>query len=254
MIVVGVFLAHSGCVAEEINKTTPTTPITTPATTTMISTRALYATRHISYPSRREDIGSFLEAMGLKTGAEIGVQRGKHAFRILATWPSCQKFVLVDPWASIENDPQKDIYNGPQWQQDFVFEMIIDKFSIFKEKVGIYRATSLAVAEQAIPDASLDFVYLDARHDYCAVKKDLEAWWPKIKAGGIFSGHDFIDTQDPRVNLEGWEWCEDGRREAGGVKRAVEEFAQQLKLTIATTTLDGPHVSWFIQKPFEPDA
>lgn len=29
-------------------------------------------------------------------------------------------------------------------------------------------------AVKQIPDRSLDFIYLDARHDYCAVKEDME--------------------------------------------------------------------------------
>lgn len=32
---------------------------------------------------------------------------------------------------------------------------------------------------------SLDFVYVDARHDYCAVKEDILLYWPKVRPGGI---------------------------------------------------------------------
>lgn len=212
---------------------------------------ASYATRRVPFPSRREDIGRFLETMGLKTGAEIGVQRGNLSFRIMMDWPSCQQFMLVDPWKTFEpNDNYKDMANVPQWQQDMILESVLNIFLHFHDKTKIYRTTSLQIAPNVL-NKTLDFVYLDARHDYCAVKQDLEAWWPKIREGGIFSGHDFIDTRDPRGNLEDWEWCEDGRREPGGVKRAVEEFAQLYNLSIATTTLDAPFVSWFIQKPFE---
>lgn len=40
------------------------------------------------------------------------------------------------------------------------------------------------------PDESLDFVFIDADHHYEEVKKDLLAWWPKVKRGGRFAGHD----------------------------------------------------------------
>ncbi len=53
-------------------------------------------------------------------------------------------------------------------------------------------------------DASLDGCYIDAAHDYKSVVKDLAAWHPKVKAGGIFSGHDYP-------------WHE--------VRRAVDEWA-----------------------------
>jgi predicted O-methyltransferase YrrM len=40
-------------------------------------------------------------------------------------------------------------------------------------------------------DSSLDFVYLDAAHDYHSVARDIDAWLPKIKNGGILAGDDY---------------------------------------------------------------
>ena len=52
----------------------------------------------------------------------------------------------------------------------------------------------------------LDFVFLDAAHDYQSVLADLQAWWPRIKKGGVLAGHDYDGAMFP------------------GVKRAVEAF------------------------------
>lgn len=43
------------------------------------------------------------------------------------------------------------------------------------------------------PDASIDFVFIDAAHDYPNVRADLCAWLPKVKHGGIIAGHDYGD-------------------------------------------------------------
>lgn len=52
--------------------------------------------------------------------------------------------------------------------------------------------------------AIIDFLFLDASHDYDSVKRDLSAWLPKMKPGSVIAGHDYTD-----------EWP--------GVKQAVAE-------------------------------
>lgn len=40
-------------------------------------------------------------------------------------------------------------------------------------------------------DDTVDFVFIDADHTYESVCKDINAWLPKIKKGGMISGHDY---------------------------------------------------------------
>ncbi len=42
---------------------------------------------------------------------------------------------------------------------------------------------------------SIDFVFLDGNHLYKSVIADIEHWLPKIKIGGILSGHDFWNKE-----------------------------------------------------------
>jgi hypothetical protein len=42
-------------------------------------------------------------------------------------------------------------------------------------------------AAQLFADQSLDFVYIDAAHDYANVRADLIAWIPKIKTKSSIS-------------------------------------------------------------------
>jgi hypothetical protein len=48
-----------------------------------------------------------------------------------------------------------------------------------------------AEAANRYPDKSLDFVFIDADHREESVVRDLQAWWPKVKPGGLLAGHDF---------------------------------------------------------------
>jgi len=61
-----------------------------------------------------------------------------------------------------------------------------------------------AVAANEFEKESIDFLFLDANHDYEYVIKDIDAWLPKIKPGGIICGHDY-------------------REHYKGVKQAVDE-------------------------------
>ncbi len=59
--------------------------------------------------------------------------------------------------------------------------------------------TDSVTASRLFADASIDWVHLDARHDYENVKADIEAWLLKVKSGGWLSGDDYDDVKWPEV-------------------------------------------------------
>lgn len=46
-------------------------------------------------------------------------------------------------------------------------------------------------ASSTFLDESIDIIFIDADHSYESVKNDILKWYPKIKQGGIISGHDY---------------------------------------------------------------
>lgn len=59
--------------------------------------------------------------------------------------------------------------------------------------VELIKSDSSAAAS-LFENESLDFVFIDGNHWYDYVKKDIEAWLPKIKKGGMISGHDYQEA------------------------------------------------------------
>lgn len=86
--------------------------------------------------------------------------------------------------------------NPDQYPEDLVYQLFIKNTEQVRNVVTPIRVDSVKGAS-FYPDKSLEFVFIDANHEYEAVKADLEAWYPKVKPGGHIAGHDYIS--DPRV-------------------------------------------------------
>lgn len=68
----------------------------------------------------------------------------------------------------------------------------------YADSIALIIADSLT-ASAFFPDRSIDWVHLDARHDYASVKADIAAWLPKVKPGGWLSGDDYDPIKWPEV-------------------------------------------------------
>lgn len=66
------------------------------------------------------------------------------------------------------------------------------------DTIVLIIASSLT-ASALFADRSVDWVHVDARHDYDSVRADILAWRPKIKLGGWLSGDDYDDPKFPGV-------------------------------------------------------
>lgn len=137
----------------------------------------------------RYDIGSVLNDMGLTgVGAEIGVAFGENAEFILDK-SNLSLLWLVDPWDYVLGENPKGFADAiKDWQG--CYDYCAAKMARFGTRAVMLRMSSQN-ASKAIRDESLDFCYIDANHMAPHIQNDLECWFPKVKVGGIFGGHDY---------------------------------------------------------------
>lgn len=90
----------------------------------------------------------------------------------------------------------------------------------YSELTTCYNMPSLEAAEK-FKDKSIDFCFIDADHRYSHVSKDIRAYLPKVKKGGILAGHDYP------IDIENREYTENEREDPLGhigVSIAVKEI------------------------------
>jgi len=133
----------------------------------------------------RQDLAKLFNELGYTKGAEIGVERGRFS-KVLCTQIPKLQLKCIDPWAPFTH------HNAATMENTFQNAKL--RLARFGDRIEFIRKTSLEAVKD-IPDGSLDFVYIDAMHDFDFVMRDIINWVPKVRSGGIVSGHDYIKIQ-----------------------------------------------------------
>lgn len=161
-------------------------------------------------------------------GAEIGVFCGEMSAVLLQR--NDLSLMMVDSW---EGDGAAYAAHSGDWharlhadKQEAYYQHAKAAAYFARDRSTIYRLRS-TVAAALFEDDFFDFVFIDADHSYVGCKADIDAWAPKLKPGGLLSGHDYDHPDFPEF----------------GVKRAVDDFAAHRGLSVEL----GDNLTWFIR-------
>lgn len=152
-------------------------------------------------------------------GCEIGVCLGFTSEYFLKKIPAIEKIYAVDHYPAFVD------WNGGRLtaeRQEEIKNNCRDRLSPYGKVELIYK-TSTDFAKD-LSDNSLDFIFIDGDHSYEATLNDCLSYWPKVKVGGLFAGHD--------INLP-------------SVQRAIKDFFSKIGLTEAKVTVLENNV-WFL--------
>lgn len=184
---------------------------------------------------RRDQISNLIKSLNRPRVCEVGVRTG--GFLKVIAQENISEAYGVDIWKNTGANGQNDnLYSQKELDQQY--QSTLDLFRN-NEKVKIIREFS-DKASELFPDEYFDFVYLDADHTYEGIKRDLNCWYPKVKTGGVLSGHDYIDGQ-LTITL--------GHSVRFGVVDAVEEFKKENEIKESNFFVtQEPYATFFIVK------
>ena len=207
--------------------------------------------KETKYEHRDDLIDALPSLIGNGKGVEIGVFKGHFSKVILSKWEGT--LYMVDVWRGL-GDEYEDMSNHNNHSDAFLNTM--KNIEGYEDRGVMIRATS-KVASEIFEDESLDFVYIDANHAYDFVVEDINLWFPKLKKGGVFAGHDYLGMDwytDPN-------FCPNGKDKyiytntyqgtqyyngIFGVNPAVDEFCKEHNYEV-NVTKEWFGTWWFIK-------
>uniref|UniRef100_A0A7S0RFS6 Class I SAM-dependent methyltransferase n=1 Tax=Pyramimonas obovata TaxID=1411642 RepID=A0A7S0RFS6_9CHLO len=191
--------------------------------------------------SFREELGRFIEFKCCATGEksvvlEVGVWRGDFADTLLTRYSdSIKEYVMIEPAQKLVGQLTRELQRRleefperfPEIKFRWINELSLDAAKLFQ-------------------DEYFDWIYIDGLHTYDGVRTDVTLFWDKLKAGGLFSGHDFSMSRaearaDPWNTIAPWSGMRAGGKEKFGFPgsyKAVVQHARKHGLQVFYT-LEG---------------
>lgn len=149
----------------------------------------------------RDDLARMLHELDFKVGVEVGVQRGLYS-EVIARENPQMKVYGVDPWTTFKTcDASEERRRTESHASQDMCDAFYEETKQRMAKYGNYEIIKeySVDAVKRFEDESIDFVYIDANHQYEFVMDDIKEWSKKIRKGGIISGHDYYRISDPRA-------------------------------------------------------
>ena len=175
--------------------------------------------------SRWKHLPYLLNELEIKTGAEVGVEQCKYSECLLSKIPDL-KLHCIDCW-----ETYKDYREKKQGKYEEYYKKAVEKTKPFGDRAVLVKKYSMDAVKD-FEDESLDFVYIDANHEFQQVTNDIAEWSKMVKKGGIIAGHDFTRLVNEYERID--------------VKDVVQAWTYSKGIKVWFVTDEGDRMpSWF---------
>jgi len=137
--------------------------------------------------AHRQVMVDLIRKRRIRVFAEIGVNHGYMVQDVLRSiGGEMHEYWAIDIWKKFRMS-----YTQEKW--DLMYEKVCKSMCYFPI-LRVVRMDSTEVTK-LFRDEYFDGVFLDTTHTYENTKREILAWLPKIKKGGLFAGHDYGSTR-----------------------------------------------------------
>lgn len=183
---------------------------------------------YYNFKDAQTDIKSLIHLINLQgknlIALELGVFRAESFCTILQNCPNVKELHGIDNWLPYV-DYLKEPYDGtPAYEIDTKTIKHIKlnalhniEFSGYKNKAFIYEKDSNDCVND-FANNYFDFIFLDTYMTYEQAQKDVHYWYPKLKTGGLFTGHDWNNS---------------------AIQQAINEYRKKYNISSLMSTFDN---------------
>ena len=139
--------------------------------------------------TNREDLAGLFAELGFAVGAEIGVQVGLYSEVLCQRNPNLHLY-CIDAWEPYSRYRE----HTTRKTMDAFLEEATTRLEPYH--CTLIKKFSMDAVKDFAPE-SLDFVYIDANHEFRHVVDDINEWSERVRVGGIVSGHDYLGRIEP---------------------------------------------------------
>ncbi len=152
----------------------------------------------------RNHLAELFVELEFNLGAEIGVALGHYSEILCKANPKLHLY-SIDPWKITAYEPGIVPAEAGNLDSQELFD---SQYKSAQKRLAPYNCTIMRKSSMSalkdFADNSLDFVYIDANHDFVNFTNDLHYWKKKVRVGGIVSGHDYKNFPQRKHNHVKW--------------------------------------------------
>ena len=179
--------------------------------------------------TNRKHFPAMIDHYGCRIGLEIGVADGTFSEFILEK-SKIKLLYSMDIWLVHYRGKMNRVMTGCK-DGDLTMRSACLKLERYGERSVMVRASSQTRFDM-FPDDYFDFIHIDGAHKFDFVDKDIRNFYPKIKKGGLFTGHDYC------------------KRHPDDVVKAVNAFVKETGEKLFVTK-DNRLPCWMIRKGYK---